>query len=104
MVMAEKAPFYYKQSPKGRGGDKAYPYVYLPKGTTVSMLKNADPFSKVSLINGMEGWMPILNLAPQMASDEESRPGVPPPGTQQQPARKAAGGFNPDNAVSLPSY
>lgn len=105
--MAEKTPFYLKRPSKRGASDKAYPYVYLPKGTTVSMLKNADPLSKVSLVNGMEGWMPVLHLAPQMAADGEAQPTmtpVPPPGTRRPPGGDAAGGFHPDNSVTLPSY
>lgn len=105
--MAEKAPFYLKRPSKGGSSNKTYPYLYLPKGTTVSMLKNGDPFSNVSLVNGMGGWVPILNLAPQMATDGEAQTAVTPvpaAGVQRPPATKAGGGFNPDNAVSLPSY
>lgn len=107
VVMAEKAPFYLKRPSKGGSSNKTYPYLYLPKGTTVSMLKNGDPFSNVSLVNGMGGWVPILNLAPQMATDGEAQTAVTPvpaAGVQRPPATKAGGGFNPDNAVSLPSY
>lgn len=107
VVMAEKTPFYLKRPSKRGTNHKDYPYVYLPKGTVVGMLKNGDPLSKISLVNGMEGWMPILNLAPQMTPDEGAQSAVtpvPPPGAQRPAAGNAAGGFNPDNAVTLPSY
>ncbi len=105
VVMAGKTPFYLKGPTKGKFGSETYPYIYLPKGTTVSMLKNADPFSQISLVNGMTGWVPILNLAPQMASDGGGgSTAAPVRGPSHIPPGAAAGGPHPDNTVTLPSY
>lgn len=110
-VMNERAPFYLKTSPQSRGGKDSYPYLYLSKGMTVTMLKNDKAYSKVSLINGMQGWMPMSVLAPQMSTGEtEGTSAVSPvstrsptnsPAGQNQPA---AGGARPGSAVKLPSY
>lgn len=105
-VMSERAPFYLKTSPLSRGGKDSYPYLYLSKGMTVTMLKNDKSYSNVSLINGMQGWMPISVLAPQMSTGETEgasavSPASNPPAGQNQPA---ATGARPDSAVKLPSY
>ncbi|MFK5921037.1 MAG: hypothetical protein QM496_02570 [Verrucomicrobiota bacterium] len=105
-VTMNRAPFYLKNSPNSMGGKKSLPYLYLSKGMTVSMMKNAQPFSKVSLINGMQGWMPISVLAPQMAKYEgEGTSAVSPAAGQgatgASPAEKPP---KPARAVKLPSY
>lgn len=105
-VTMNRAPFYLKKSPNSIGGKKSLPYLYLSKGMSVSMLKNAQPFSKVSLINGMQGWMPITVLAPQMAKYEgEGTAAVSPApgqGASPTPARPSPAASVPK--AELPSY
>ncbi len=109
-VTMNRAPFYLKKSPNSIGGKKSLPYLYLSKGMSVSMMKNAQPFSKVSLINGMQGWMPISVLAPQMAKYEgegtsavspAAGQGASPSPTGSSPVEKPP---KPARAVKLPSY
>lgn len=111
-VMSDRAPFYQSSSPTGKWGNKGYPYLYLSKGMTVTMLKNDVPYSNVLLLNGMKGWMPISSLAPQMTTGEGSAAVSPAPGTTGSsgppagPGRSkaAAGHPSPDVPVQLPSY
>ncbi|NOY00471.1 MAG: hypothetical protein GXP30_12160 [Verrucomicrobia bacterium] len=103
VVMSEGAPFYLNNALKGRRADKSQPFLYLPKGTLVKVLKNEVPYSDVYLTNGMKGWMPISALAPQMATSDGPASSVEPvssgPGAS---ATNAA--VNPENGVKLPSY
>lgn len=112
--MAERTPFYLK-APLGRGAKGNHPYVYLSKGMTVTMLKNEVPYCKVSLINGMVGWMPIAVLAPQMSTgDIEGSSAVSPvisqaaalpkpPLDQDLPASGVSSSL-PGKPVTMPSY
>jgi len=107
-VMTERAPFYHDRSPEGFGGGKSYPYLYLPKGTTVTMLNTGKQYGQVSLINGMKGWMPISTMAPQMATGLDQSSGVTPVSVRPAPAgtqgNSNADAFSPDRGVKLPSY
>ncbi len=107
-VMTERAPFYLNHSPEGIGGAKSHPYIYLTKGMTVTLLTHGKRYGKVSLINGMKGWMPISTLAPQMATGAETSPGVRPlssgAGAVGAGSGPQAGNFNPGNGIQLPSY
>lgn len=103
-VMSERAPFYLDRSPEGVGGSKSYPYLYLPKGTTITMLDAGKNYGQVSLINGMKGWMPISTMAPQMSTGgaEPSSSVTPAPaGAQGSPN---AGATLPDSEIQLPTY
>ena len=106
-VMTQGAPFYLKHSPDGIGGSKAYPFLYLDKGATVSLLESGKRYSKVSLINGMKGWMPVMALAPQMTTGLGSSPGMAPMPVEPAPSddhSKPATRFNPGAGLNLPSY
>jgi len=106
-VMIQGAPFYLDRSPEGLGGGKDHPFLYLPKDTTVSLLNTGKKYSKVSLLNGMQGWMPISTLAPQMSTGESPSPGVTPSPGQSGPSdnqNKANDRHNPDATTKLPSY
>ena len=102
-VMTERTPFYKDHKPKA---GKTYPYLYLSKGMTVTLLKNGNPYSQVSLINGMRGWMPIAKLAPQMISGEGDALVSPASTAGNTGANRAAGrGPKPPlGPVPLPSY
>lgn len=108
IVMEERAPFYLENAPKGRRGSKGHPFLYLPKGTLVKVVKNKVPYSDVLLTNGMKGWMPIVALAPQMVTTDG-------PGSNVVPVSGEAGNtgagatppptnLNPEKGVKLPSY
>lgn len=56
-VVADTTPFY--TSYPGAG---SIPFVYLNKGTSVQWIKNKEGRSKVSLANGMSGWVPTRAL------------------------------------------
>ncbi len=114
-VMAERTPFYLKDSPTRRGAKDHHAYVYLSKGMTVTMLKNEAPYSKVSLINGMVGWMPIAVLAPQMSTGETDGSSAVSPATSQEPSSptpplaqdlspSGASNSPPRKPVKMPSY
>ena len=102
-VMTERTPFYKDHKPKA---GKTYPYLYLSKGMTVTLLKNENPYSQVSLINGMRGWMPIAKLAPQMISGERDALVSPASTAGNSAAKRAAsrGPKPPLGPVPLPSY
>lgn len=108
VVMADRAPFYQEKAPRGKRASKGHPFLYLPKGTLVKVLKNKVPYSDVLLTNGMKGWMPISALAPQMAPADGPASSVVPvtegsrsagDGTTPLPTR-----LNPESGVKLPTY
>ena len=106
-VMIRAAPFYLERSPDGIGGSKVHPFLYIDKGTTVSLLKSGKRYSEVSLINGMKGWMPVMALAPQMTTGLEPSPGMAPMPVGPAPSdarSKPTTGFNPDAELKLPAY
>lgn len=108
IVMSERAPFYLANAPRGKRASKGHPFLYLPKGTLVKVVKNKVPYSDVLLTNGMKGWMPIATLAPQMIA-------IDGPASNVEPVSEGAGAagagatppptnLNPDRGVKLPSY
>ncbi len=109
VVMAESAPFYLSNALRGRRVDKSQPFLYLPKGTLVKVLKNEVPYSDVYLTNGMKGWMPISALAPQMATTDGPATSVIPVSSGSgagvtDPASKPPAAYNPESGVKLPAY
>ena len=108
VVMAERAPFYLENAPKGKRASKGYPFLYLTKGALVKVLKNQVPYSDVLLTNGMKGWMPISDLAPQMAPADGPASSVVPvsdgSGTTGGEATPLPSRLNPENGVKLPTY
>ncbi|MCF6312364.1 MAG: hypothetical protein L3J39_07925 [Verrucomicrobiales bacterium] len=104
-VMTDRAPFYLDKSPQGLGGKDRHPYLYLSKGMTVTLLKNKSPYSQVSLINKMQGWMPVAVLAPQMVGESvtEGASAVTPVASagakKNRPPARA-----PGSGVALPAY
>lgn len=107
-VMTDRAPFYLDKSPLGLGGKDRHPYLYLSKGMTVTLLKNKSPYSQVSLINKMQGWMPVAVLAPQMVGESvtEGASAVTP--VTQAGAKKGRQSGRPSvplgSGVALPTY
>lgn len=108
MVMTARAPFYLESAPRGKRASKGHPFLYLPKETLVKVLKNKVPYSDVLLTNGMKGWMPIADLAPQMATVDGPASSV-----QAVPVEAGASGdeatplptrLNPESGVKLPTY
>lgn len=102
VVMSESAPFYLEGSSRGKRTDKGHPFLYLPKGTLVKLLKNEVPYCDVLLTNGMKGWMPISNLAPQMATADGPASNVEPIAGEQGAA--PAPSIKPERGVQLPTY